>query len=163
MNIIKNLTGRFTKGAVNSRKLIIVHHTASGNATLNSILRFFRLSNAVSIHYVVGREGEIVQMVDENNVAWHCGKSEWKGFTDINNCSIGIEVLSDGKSYTDAQRLAVKELCLDIMERNNIIRFRVLRHADVALPRGRKSDISFPFYEKFNDWTGFQKSLIRDI
>ena len=160
MNITKSLTGRFSGLQKNTRQFIIVHDTASGNATLNNILRFFALSNSVSIHYVIGKAGEVVQMVSENNVAWHCGVSKWDGITFMNRCSIGIEVLSDGKEYTQAQRIATWELCKDIMKRNKIQTHNVLRHADIAMPRGRKQDISLPFYKPWGDtWSGFQVAL----
>lgn len=162
MDIVKDFSGKFTPGLKNNPLFIIVHDTASGNATLNSILRFFRLSKAVSVHYVVGKSGEIVNMVPEDKVAWHAGVSEYLGYKDLNRYSIGIEVLSDGNSYTDEQRVAVWELCRDIMARNAIPPFKVLRHADVAMPKGRKSDISSPFWHKWgNLWADFQTSLSR--
>lgn len=160
LNIVKKLTGRYTKGQRNSKLLIVVHDTASGNATLNAILRFFTLSNAVSIHYVVGKAGEIVQMVSEDNIAWHVGVSEFGQMKDLNRCSIGIEVLSDGKNYTNEQRVAVWELCRDIMKRNKIQPYKVLRHADVARPIGRKKDIEFEFYKPWGNWGYFQTSLL---
>lgn len=159
LKIIKKLTGRYTKGIRNSKLLIIVHDTASGNATLNNILRFFTISNSVSIHYVVGRFGEIVQMVDEDNIAWHVGVSEFGQLKDLNRCSIGIEVLSDGKNYTNEQRVAVWELCRDIMKRNRIQPYKVLRHADVARPIGRKKDIEPEFFNPWGGWGKFQSSL----
>jgi len=159
MEIFKNLSGRFTKGVVNSRLLVIVHHTASGSASLNAILRFFRMSEAVSIHYVVGKQGEVVQMVPEDKVAWHVGVSEFGQMKDLNRCSIGIEVLSSGKDYTDAQRVAVWELCRDIMSRNKIPPYKVLRHADVARPIGRKSDVDPEFHKPWGSWGKFQSAL----
>src|SRR5690606_14532880 len=50
----------------------------------------------VSAHYLVHEDGRIVQMVSEKARAWHAGKSFWKGETDINSASIGIEIVNPG-------------------------------------------------------------------
>ena len=46
----------------------------------------------VSCHYLVDEEGFITQMVDEGLRAWHAGVSSWRGHSDINSLSIGIEI-----------------------------------------------------------------------
>src|SRR5262249_11773127 len=50
----------------------------------------------VSAHYFVFEDSRIVQMVPESRRAWHAGKSQWAGETDINSCSIGIEIANPG-------------------------------------------------------------------
>lgn len=161
LNIVQNLVGKCWKLG-NKKKYIIVHHTASAKqTTLDQIVRFFKLSNLVSCHYVVGKYGEIVQMVDENDRAWHAGKSKWENDINLNNCSIGIEILSDGKDFNDYQREAVWELCKDICKRNKIPHYNVLRHGNVS--PDRKWDVGenfwFPFWGKY--WSDFQRSLIQ--
>lgn len=106
--------------------------------------------------------GEITQTVDEDDRAWHAGSSFWKGKSNLNNYSIGIEVLSDGKTFTDEQREAVRWLCKDIMKRNGIPAHRVLRHKDVA-PK-RKTDIGESFFNPYwgrNGWSDFQAALMK--
>ncbi len=75
--------------------------------------------------------------------AWHAGVSSWTGETDINSCSIGIEIVNPGHDfgYPDfplRQIAAVIALCKGIMIRRNVPRHRVLAHSDVA--PGRKQD-----------------------
>ena len=53
----------------------------------------------VSAHYFVFEDGSIVQMVPEARRAWHAGASSWAGETDINSCSIGIEIANPGHDY----------------------------------------------------------------
>ncbi|WP_432287900.1 N-acetylmuramoyl-L-alanine amidase [Aminobacter sp. BA135] len=97
----------------------------------------------VSSHYLVHEDGRIVQMVREGDRAWHAGKSSWRGETDINSCSVGIEIVNPGhalgySAFPRRQMRAVIELCLGIAERHNVAPERVLAHSDVAL--GRKVD-----------------------
>ncbi len=114
--------------------------------------------SGVSCHYLVDEAGTIFQMVEEDDRAWHAGASCWAGETDINSCSIGIEIHNCGhfKAYAefpDAQMAAVEGLCLDILSRHDIPPRRVLAHSDVA--PGRKIDPG----EKF-DWARLHKAGI---
>jgi N-acetylmuramoyl-L-alanine amidase len=97
-------------------------------------------------------------MVDEAKRAWHAGASCWAGETDINSCSVGIEIHNSGHfkdypDFPDRQMAAVEELCLDIMSRHAIPPPRVLAHSDVA--PGRKIDPG----EKF-DWARLYRAGI---
>ena len=100
-------------------------------------------ASEVSSHYLVHENGHIVQMVRESDRAWHAGKGSWFGRTDINSCSVGIEIVNPGHSlgYRDFPgRLfdAVIGLCKGIARRHAIVAERVLAHSDVA--PGRKID-----------------------
>jgi N-acetylmuramoyl-L-alanine amidase len=97
----------------------------------------------VSSHYLVHEDGGIVQMVRESDRAWHAGKSAWKGETDINSRSVGIEIVNPGhalgyRNFPKAQIEAVVSLCRGIAARNGIPPERILAHSDVAA--GRKID-----------------------
>jgi N-acetylmuramoyl-L-alanine amidase len=160
MVVEKRLVGRCTKLG-NRKKYIIVHHSASSKqTTFQNLLRFFALSELVSCHYVVGKMGEVAQIVDENDIAWHAGKSSWQGDSYLNGCSIGIEILSDGELFSIEQRKTMVELCKDIMARNHIPPCRVLRHADVS--PNRKWDVGEKFWNPYfgNTWGSFQKALM---
>lgn len=97
----------------------------------------------VSSHYLVHEDGRIVQMVRESDRAWHAGKSFWRGVTDVNSHSIGIEIANPGhefgyRGFPGKQIAAVIELCRGIIARHPIVQQRVLGHSDVA--PGRKVD-----------------------
>jgi N-acetylmuramoyl-L-alanine amidase len=99
--------------------------------------------SAVSSHYLVHEDGRIVQMVRESDRAWHAGRSSWKGVTDVNSRSVGIEMVNPGHflgypDFPDAQVDAVAALCAGICARHGIPAERVLAHSDVA--PGRKID-----------------------
>lgn len=74
-------------------KFVILHHTVS--YALDSTIEYFKTAN-VSVHYVVGLDGKIVQMAENDRLCWHAGKSEWKGLVGLNAHSIGIEVVNIG-------------------------------------------------------------------
>jgi N-acetylmuramoyl-L-alanine amidase len=100
-------------------------------------------ASQVSSHYLVHEDGGIVQMVRESDRAWHAGKSSWRGATDINSLSVGIEIVNPGHSFgyvdfPDVQVEAVVALCRGIVERHAIRPERVLAHSDVS--PGRKID-----------------------
>ena len=130
-------------------RLLILHYT--GLLTVErSIEVLADPRGQVSCHYVIDGDGRITQMVAEELRAWHAGVSSWAGETDINSCSIGIEIHNPGHShgYPDfgpAQMDAVRELSLDIVTRHRMARPAVLAHSDIA--PARKGDPG----EKF-DW-----------
>jgi N-acetylmuramoyl-L-alanine amidase len=124
---------------------VILHHTGDDNvaqalATLSQPLR------GVSAHYLIGRDGRVLQLVDEKERAWHAGVSWWGGQTDMNSASIGIELDNNGaEPFPEAEIAALLELLADIQKRWNLPRSHFLGHADVA--PGRKADPSafFPW------------------
>jgi N-acetylmuramoyl-L-alanine amidase len=104
----------------------------------------------VSCHYIVHEDGRIVQMVPEEKRAWHAGRSFWKGETDINSRSIGIEIVNGGHEfglpvYPGRQVEAVIELARGIVARHAIAPERVLAHSDVAPGRKRDPGELFPW------------------
>ena len=131
----------------NERKpnFVVLHHTSDDNVeqalrTLAGPLR------SVSAHYLIGRDGAIIQLVDERARAWHAGESKWGADTDLNSASLGIELDNNGhEAFSDAQIAALLALLTDIKERYRIPSANFLGHADVA-PR-RKTDPSrfFPW------------------
>jgi N-acetylmuramoyl-L-alanine amidase len=123
--------------------LVILHHTS--DRTLEEALTTLTAPwRKVSAHYLIGHDGEIVQLVEEKDRAWHAGASWWGGNTDINSTSIGIELDNDGfEPFADAQIDALHALLADVMFRHNIPGANVVGHADVA--PGRKVDPSALF------------------
>jgi N-acetylmuramoyl-L-alanine amidase len=129
--------------------LLVLHYT--GLPTVERAIDVLsRPDCKVSCHYVVDEDGRITQMVAEADRAWHAGVSFWKGETDINSVSVGIEIQNPGHSqgYPDfppLQMEAVARLSSDIVQRHGMTPQHVLAHSDVA--PGRKIDPG----EKF-DW-----------
>jgi N-acetylmuramoyl-L-alanine amidase len=129
--------------------ILLLHYTGMTSAE-KACDWLCREESRVSCHYLVDELGNIVQMVDEAMRAWHAGESSWRGATDINSMSIGIEIQNTGhtglyEDFSKAQMTSVIALSHDIVARHNIRPERVLAHSDVA--PGRKIDPG----EKF-DW-----------
>lgn len=91
----------------------------------------------VSAHFLVRRDGELIQFVSCFGRAWHAGISSWLGRENCNNFSIGIELEGcDELPFEDAQYLALNRLLADLRRRFSI--GAVVGHSDIA--PGRKTD-----------------------
>lgn len=119
--------------------MIVLHYTGmeSGQAAID---RLRDPEAKVSAHYLVDEDGTILKLVDERHRAWHAGRSHWRGVTDINSASIGIEIVNPGhefgyRPFPEAQMGALIPLVADIKERHSITRGNVVGHSDVAPAR----------------------------
>jgi N-acetylmuramoyl-L-alanine amidase len=129
---------------------LIIHYTDCG---LNSALKLLtddKASHPVSAHYVIAEDGQMFQLVTEENMAWHAGQSYWAGRPALNQCSIGIELVHPGHRppyppYPLAQMTALLDLSQGILARHPIPPRHVLGHSDIA-PQ-RKQDPG-----EFFDW-----------
>ena len=91
--------------------------------------------------------------------AWHAGQAIWAGETDINSCSIGIEIINRGHDwgYPDfpaRQIAAVTALCRGIILRHRLPLQRVLGHSDVAPARKKDPGEKFPWHSLANSGVG---------
>ena len=136
---------------VDGPDMLILHYTAMETAEAARDWLCVEESQ-VSAHYIVDELGVITQMVREKDRAWHAGQSIWKGVTDINSRSIGIEIANPGHDFgcpefPQAQISSVIELSKSIIERHNIVPERVLGHSDIAPDRKRDPGEWFPWQE----------------
>lgn len=135
--------------------MIVVHSTASD--TLKSAADWLcAVWSEVSTHYIIDETGAIFQLVDDNQVAWHAGKCDWHGVTDVNGVSLGVELvnLNDGKDVYEPAQIAALTWLVEFKAHQYGIAFdNIVRHLDVAIPKGRKTDpAGFA-------WLGWKKSL----
>ena len=128
---------------------LILHYTGmpTGEAALD---RLVDPASEVSAHYFIWEDGRIDQLVAESARAWHAGKALWKGESDLNSASIGIEIVNaghDGGSppYPDEQIAATIALSRDLCSRLSIPPEGVLAHSDVAPVRKRDPGEAFPW------------------
>ena len=131
--------------------ILVLHYTET--ATLEQAVRILTDPDApkpVSSHYVVGLDGEIVQLVPEDRRARHAGVSFWRGETDVNSASIGIEIVNAGPgsdgvqpAFPEAQIAAVVDLCRGILARHAVE--DVVAHSDVAPTRKVDPGAAFPW------------------
>lgn len=131
-------------------KFIIIHYTALKDIDSLKILTEGR----VSTHYLIPidlkfKKGKpiILQLVDENKRAWHAGISNWHGKSNLNDISLGIEIVYFGTRknilhnnynlYTNNQIKTLSILIKDIIKRYKILPKNILGHSDVTV---RKQD-----------------------
>lgn len=129
--------------------ILVLHYTGMRDEA-SAIERLCDPQAQVSSHYLVGEDGRIVAMVGEDKRAWHAGVSGWRGHTDINARSIGIEIVNGGHDhglpdFPDVQIEAVIALCRDILSRHPIPPRNVVAHSDVAPSRKQDPGEKFPW------------------
>lgn len=112
-----------------SPQAIVVHYTGgrglAGGETAEANGRYFSGGNrGASAHWFVDGGGEVVASVPESDTAWHAGNFNF------NRMSIGIEVVSDGSDFTEAEIRDLRELVQDIRRRWAIPAENVMRHYD---------------------------------
>ena len=120
---------------------VVLHYTGMRTAAA-AIERLCDPESEVSAHYAIDEVGEVLRLVDESLRAWHAGRSSWRGDTDINDRSIGIELVNPGhefgyRAFPELQMAALEALLGDIIRRHDIPQTRVLGHSDIAPTRKR--------------------------
>ncbi len=119
--------------------MLLLHYTGMQTGK-DALERLCDTAAQVSAHYLIEENGEVFHLVPEEQRAWHAGVAYWGGETDINSCSIGIEIVNPGhewgyRAFPPAQMKAVAALSEEILERHPIPAHRVLAHSDVAPER----------------------------
>ena len=124
---------------------IILHDT--GGKTAKGTLTWFNTPDLppekqVSSHYLIDRDGKIYQCVEDENKAWHAGSSSLWGEDNVNDWSLGIEIVddNDADAYPDKQLEALFELCESLIIKYEIPLNRIVGHQHVCVPKGRKAD-----------------------
>jgi len=122
--------------------MLVLHYTGMQSAQA-ALGRLCNAEAGVSAHYLIDEDGQVWSLVSEDRRAWHAGVAWWRGRTDINARSIGIELVNPGHEFgitpfCDPQMLALIDLGRDILSRFAIPPIHVVGHSDVA-PR-RKQD-----------------------
>ncbi len=119
--------------------MLILHYTGMKSAEA-ALARMCGAESRVSAHYMIDQDGAIYRLVDEAMRAWHAGISAWRGAIDINDRSIGIELVNPGhefgyRPFPAPQMSALTGLCGDILARHGIPQSNVLGHSDIAPSR----------------------------
>ena len=119
-------------------EFVVLHYTAMERAKA-ALERLSDPKAEVSAHYLIGADGTLWQLVEEEVRAWHAGMGSWRGFDDINSRSIGIELDNRGDHpFPDPQIMVLEYLLADILNRWQIPPKGVIGHSDMA--PGRKRD-----------------------
>lgn len=125
---------------LNARKpnYVIIHFTGQDSAA-QTLKTFTVVRTQVSAHYVIGRDGHVYHMLNDYLRAWHAGVSRWGSITDMNSCSIGIELDNNGSEpFQPAQINSLLALLAHLKKAYNIPASNFIGHQDIA--PGRKPD-----------------------
>jgi N-acetylmuramoyl-L-alanine amidase len=116
--------------------MLVLHYTGMPSAAA-ALERLCSAEARVSAHYLIEEDGTLWRLVPEERRAWHAGRSWWRGRADVNDVSIGIELVNPGhefgyRAFPEAQMAALEELCRGILARHTIPARNVVGHSDVA-------------------------------
>nr|WP_254438853.1 N-acetylmuramoyl-L-alanine amidase [Ruegeria arenilitoris] len=115
--------------------LVVLHYTAMNSAQA-ALERLCDPATEVSAHYLIGCDGTLWQMVREEDRAWHAGAGAWRGVSDINSRSIGIELDNRGdQPFSEPQMAVLENLLSHLQERLGIKPWNVIAHSDMAPER----------------------------
>ena len=119
--------------------MVVMHYTGmqTGAAALE---RLCDPAAQVSAHYCIEEDGTVHRLVREDRRAWHAGRGFWRGISDVNSASVGIELVNPGHEFgyvpfPDAQMEALLPLLAEIVQRHDIPRANVVGHSDIAPTR----------------------------
>ena len=146
-------------------KFIVLHYTGMQSERV-AIERLTEQKSQVSSHYLINREGKVTKMVDEKKIAWHAGRSKWKNFINLNNQSIGIEIVNKGhqfgyENFSKKQISKLVLLCKILIKKYKIKKTNILGHSDIAPLRKTDPGEKFPWKQlakkKIGYWYNISK------
>ena len=150
---------------------IVIHYT--GMRSLQSAVeRLLSKKYEVSSHYVIGRTGKVLQLVKDNNIAWHAGVSNWFNFKNLNKNSIGIELENKGHQYGyqdfPSKQIAQLIKILKILKKKfKIQNTNIIGHSDIAPSRKTDPGEKFPWKKLYkNDlaiWHSLDEKFINNF
>ncbi len=119
--------------------MVVLHYTGMIDA-MAALDRLTDPAAKVSAHWLVAEDGQIIRLVDEGWRAWHAGKAKWRGTTDVNSASVGIEIVNPGhefgyRPFPDEQMASVEVLVAAAVARHGVDPSNVVGHSDVAPAR----------------------------
>ncbi len=166
-------------------KLLVMHFTAIDyKESVEALVE----EGGLSAHYLIPERHDpsytsdklkVIQLVDESDRAWHAGSSFWQGRIDVNDQSIGIEIVNVPECFRDSDSLQSEtrengsdRLCLfpdydpkqiellvelskQILARNpDISPTRVVGHSDITPQRKNDPGPRFPWYHLYKNGVG---------
>ncbi len=157
------------KRAKNRIKFIIIHYTGMKKESA-AIKRLQDPKSKVSSHYLIKRNGEIINLVPDLFEAWHAGVSSWNHFKSLNKNSIGIEITNPGhkhgyKRFSKKQIFSLQKLLNVLVKKYKIKKKYILGHSDIAPGRKKDPGEKFPWEilarNKLSFWHNLNQKKIK--
>ena len=153
----------------NSIKIIIIHYTGM-QSERESMIRLCNPRSKVSSHFVINQNGKIYRLVQDNQIAWHAGKSCWAQYKNLNKNSIGIELVNKGHqfgytTFKKKQLSSLTKICKSLIKKYKIKKKNIIGHSDVSPLRKIDPGEKFPWRQLANNkigiWHSCKPSLLR--
>ena len=157
------------KRVKNRIKFIIIHYTGMKKESA-AIKRLQDPKSKVSSHYLIKRNGEIINLVPDLFEAWHAGVSSWKHFKSLNKNSIGIEITNPGhqhgyKRFSKKQIFSLQKLLIILIKKYKIKKEYILGHSDISPGRKKDPGEKFPWKvlakNKLSFWHNLNQKKIK--
>ena len=132
-----------------SIKTIVIHYTGM-QSERESLERLCDIKSKVSAHILIGQNGQVFRLVEDNRIAWHAGKSCWGKYKNLNKNSIGIELVNKGHklgytSFKKKQISSLLKICKNLIKKYKIKRENIIGHSDIAPSRKIDPGEKFPW------------------
>ena len=159
------------KRVKNRIKFIIIHYTGMRKESA-AIKRLQDPKSKVSSHYLIKRNGEIINLVPDLFEAWHAGTSSWKNYKSLNKNSIGIELTNPGhqhgyKRFSKKQILSLQKLLNVLVKKYKIKKKYILGHSDISPNRKKDPGEKFPWEilakKKLGIWHNLNQKKIKKL
>ena len=150
-------------------KFIIIHYTGMKKESA-AITRLQDPKSKVSSHYLIKRNGKIINLVPDLFEAWHAGVSSWKHFKSLNKNSIGIEITNPGhqhgyKRFSKKQIFSLQKLLNILVKKYKIKKKYILGHSDISPGRKKDPGEKFPWEmlakNKLSFWHNLDQNKIK--
>ena len=151
------------KRKVNKIRFLIFHYTGMKSEN-EAIKRLTKIQSQVSCHYLIKKNGEIINMVPDLYIAWHAGISSWKNYKLLNKNSIGIEITNPGhqfgyKNFSKKQINSLIKLSNILIKKYKINKKNILGHSDIAPERKKDPGEKFPWKFLYKNKIGIWHNL----
>ena len=152
-------------------RFIVLHYTGmrSENAAINKLTN---IQSQVASHYLITRNGKIINLVPDLYIAWHAGISSWKTLNSLNKNSIGIEITNPGhqfgyKKFSKNQINSLINLSKFLIKKYKINKRNILGHSDIAPDRKKDPGEKFPWEylakKNISIWHNLDKQKLRKL
>ena len=151
INVIYSPNFDQRKRSSKSIKLLVIHYTGM-QSERESIIRLCNPKYRVSSHFVINQNGKIYRLVQDDQTAWHAGKSCWGKYKNLNKNSIGIELVNKGHEfdYTNFKKKQLSSLikiCKILIKKYKIKKRNIVGHSDISPLRKIDPGEKFPWKE----------------
>ena len=173
LNTRTNYSPNFSikKRSKKSIKFLVFHYTGM-KSEKRAIQRLTNIQSKVASHYLITKNGKIINLVPDLYIAWHAGISSWKNFNLLNKNSIGIEITNPGhhfgyKKFSKKQINSLINLIKFLIKKYKINKKNIIGHSDIAPDRKKDPGEKFPWEylakKNISFWHNLDKQKLRKL